>query len=326
MKAAMLPVLATSVLCFGEALGLILNPAGSRLRDSAVARLSFAGAESNVSIGLARLGCPATWLSAVGADPVGERVLRQLRQEGVDVAWVHTAATHPTALMLRDRPSWAEPSIYYWRNTSAFSVVAAEIVERIEWSHIRLVFLTGITPALNAGCRRATSRVVELAREHGVPVWLDVNHRRKLWSDDDARAALRPLVCQVTGLFASEDEARLITQDTASASHLGFSLLAVGPREVVLKLGARGAHAFDSAGDEYHPAFTIEREADPIGAGDAFNAGYLSGVLTGATRTEALRRGCACGALACLTDGDWEGLPSLAELERFTQRSRSAQR
>ena len=110
-------------------------------------------------------------------------------------------------------------------------------------------------------------------------------------------------------------------------TEIARALRDAGAKQVVLKLGPpRGAIWFDGKSEVSHPAFPIAAEIDPIGAGDGFDAGFLSGVLAGQAPGECLRRGNACGALVCLTDGDWEGLPTLSEMERFVTQVRKADR
>jgi 2-dehydro-3-deoxygluconokinase len=313
------------VLCFGETLGLVLNPRGTRLRECATAQVSFAGAESNVAIGLARLGCKVSWLSAVGTDPVGDRIVRQLRAEGVGVNRVTIDPVRPTAMMLRDRVTWTEPSVYYWRDTSAFNGAVEELVRNCDWAGVGALLLSGITPALGEKAFAATKAIIAAARRRKIPVWFDINHRRKLWSEETARARLTPLLGHFDILFTSEDEGRILTGHRDHDA-IGQALLDKGARRVVLKLGVRGVCTFDAKGKTFCPPFKIETEVDPIGAGDGFDAGFLSGVIEGKSTEDCLLRGSACGAMVCLTDGDWEGLPTPSEIERFVAQERKADR
>jgi 2-dehydro-3-deoxygluconokinase len=198
-------------------------------------------------------------------------------------------------------------------------------VRNCNWEGVGALFLSGITPALNERAFAATCDIVAAARRRSVKVWFDVNHRRKLWSEKDAAARLTPLLRQLDILFTSEDEGRILT-GYRSADDIGRALLDKGAKQVVLKLGVRGVYAFDANGKTFCSPFAIETEVDPIGAGDGFDAGFLSGVLAGKSVPDCLARGSACGALVCLTDGDWEGLPTLAEIERFVTQERKADR
>lgn len=313
------------ILCFGETLGLVLNSRSTRLRDCATAEISFAGAESNVAIGLARLGCPVDWHSAVGVDPVGDRILRQLRAEGVGVAGVRIDSTRVTAMMLRDRNHWTEPSVYYWRDTSAFGHAVTELARTCDWTGVGAMFLSGITPALGAAGAAAAAALITAARACGIKVWFDVNHRRKLWTETEAAKWMGARLPEFDILFTSVDEGRILTGFTAP-DDIGRALQERGAGHVVLKLGVRGVWSFHPGGKVFCPAFPIREEIDPIGAGDGFDAGFLSGIREGRPLEECLARGAACGALVCLTDGDWEGLPTKAEIERFVAQERKADR
>lgn len=307
------------VLTFGETMGLIVTPRGESLREAATAQVRTAGAESTVAIGLRRLGIDASWAGVVGDDSVGERVLRDLRGEGVDLSAVRVEPTAPTGLMLRElRPT--STRVTYYRQGSAGSTIApADVDAAFDACRPDLVHLSGITTALSASGEAACRRAVERARTDGVLVSLDVNHRPTLPGSARGAAAVASLVPDVDLLFVGDDE--LATLDT----HLGGErdpekatalLTQAGAGEVILKLGERGAVAriADSTWRTDAEQVTV---VDVIGAGDSFVAGYLAARLSGLDGAARLRWGtvAAAGTVAC--PGDWEGLPTLAELTRY---------
>lgn len=152
------------------------------------------------------------------------------------------------------------------------------------------------------------------ATERGITVSLDVNHRTRLWSAGAARDALRPLLRSVDLLFASADEVPLVAADPAAAPEASArQLVATGVGTVVVKDGASGATAYTPDGTVHVPA-KIVRVRDPVGAGDAFVAGYLSAALDGQDVRASLERASVLGAFAVAHDGDWEGLPNRDEL------------
>lgn len=134
---------------------------------------------------------------------------------------------------------------------------------------------------------------------------LDVNYRSALWSTADAAAALRPLAAQAQLVFGGPAELELVGGVDA--------LLAAGVAEVVTKDGAAGASVCTAAGSWSAPAVPVT-VVDPVGAGDAFVAGYLSARLDGLDVDARLARGTLAGAFCVSTAGDWEGLPTRAEL------------
>jgi 2-dehydro-3-deoxygluconokinase len=139
-----------------------------------------------------------------------------------------------------------------------------------------------------------------------------VNFRSRLWSREDAREALQGLVGTVDVLVASDDELDLVADgdETAAVS----ALLGVGVGHVAVKRGPAGATLW--VGDDRHDvgAFAVTA-VDPFGAGDAFSAGLISGLLDGLAPDECLRRGALLGAFAVSSHGDWHGLPRRDELQ-----------
>lgn len=264
-----------------------------------------AGAESNVAIGLSRLGHAVAWASRVGADDYGRLVLRQVRGEGVDVSGVVVDPDHPTGFMLLV-PQGFGAAVDYHRTGSAASMTDVAVVDLLEAASPDIVVLSGITPALGEGPARATLRCARRARELGATVVFDVNHRSRLWSDDDASNFLTSVVDAVDVLIGSPEELALLGPNISEVFSRGVS-------EVVVKLGAAGArlHVPDGVLDGPTEAQTV---VDPVGAGDAFTAGYVSGLLDGLTPQQRLRRANLMGGAAVTHSGDWEGLPFRAEL------------
>jgi 2-dehydro-3-deoxygluconokinase len=277
-------------------------------------RLSVAGAESNVAIGLARLGHRARWTGRVGDDELGALVLRTLRAEGVDVAGAVVATGEVTGMLLFDRAPGGATRVHYRRAGCAGTRLSPADVAPAVAQGARIVHVSGITPALGAQPAAAVRYAVDAGRAAAATVCLDVNHRQKLWGRAQARTVLRPLAAAVHVLVASEDELPLVADGPDEATR-ARSLLDLGVREVVVKRGARGASVYSDAGRCDEPARAVA-VVDTVGAGDAFTAGYLSALLDGLPIEERLRRGVTLGAAAVATHGDWEGLPTRAELHQ----------
>lgn len=301
-----------ALVTLGEAMATVAATEPGPLGNGASARLGFAGAEATVAIGVARLGHRASWTGRVGADPAGAMILTGLRGEGVDVTRAVTDHTAPTGLMLRERRTADRIRVGYYRSGLAGSRLAPEDLDEQLIAAARILHITGITPALSGTARAAVTRAVEIAGAAGVPVSLDVNYRARLWSRDQAAEALAPLVPRADVVFAGPDEASLLVAEADPAA-MARDLTALGPGQAVLKLGAEGALAVA------HDGLTVQRAVpvtvvDPIGAGDAFVCGYLSGLLDELPTAGRLHRAAVCGAFAVSVPGDWEGLPRRGEL------------
>ncbi|MBP2705917.1 sugar kinase [Microbispora sp. RL4-1S] len=285
------------------------------IRLGGTMRLSVAGAESNVAIGLARLGHRVRWTGLVGDDETGELVLRTLRAEGVDVTHARSDPGGPTGLMLLEERAGALTRVIYHRAASAASLLEpADVLPALD-PQPKVVHVTGITLALGPGPAAAVSAAVRAAAGCGALVCLDVNHRSRLWGRDRAAEALRPLAPHLTVAVASEDELELLAPAEAATEERRVSaLLAAGVAEVVVKRGAAGASVYTATDAVHRPARQVP-VADTVGAGDAFVAGYLSGLLDGLGLAARLDRATTTAAFAVASRGDWEGLPSRRELD-----------
>jgi len=304
------------VATFGETMAALR--ATGPIRLGSPMELSIAGAESNVAIGLARLGHAVRWVGRVGDDEFGALVLRTLRAEGVDTECARVDPDgRPTGLIVFENRVGDLTRVTYRRAGSAGSAIGPEDVGHAldgHDGHVRVLHLTGITPALSRSAAQAALAAVAAAREAGTVVCLDVNHRARLWPADAARTALLPLARMTDILIASADELALVCDDPGlDEPEAVAALLAAGRREVVITRGGDGAGAATAEGTVSLPARPMP-VVDVVGAGDAFVAGYLSGFLDGLDVPGRLHRAVTTGAFAVAGRGDWEGLPTREEL------------
>jgi 2-dehydro-3-deoxygluconokinase len=291
----------------GETLATVRSDVVAPLSIGSQLTLSIAGAESNVVIGLARLGHTVRWAGCVGDDELGPIVQRTLRAEGIDTTFIRVVSA-PTALLVKHQRLARLSRVRYYRAGSAGSRLDRQLALAAVADQPRLLHVTGITPALSPSAREACSSVIEAATRAGTHVSFDVNYRAALWPREDAARTLRPLAELADTVFGTEDELELVTTpggDTES--------LAAERRTVVVKRGSDGASVFGAEGTYEQPAVEVDA-VDTVGAGDAFVAGYLSAFLDGLDAKRRLERGCAVAACAVSSHGDWEGLPTREEL------------
>lgn len=305
---------AGTVVTFGETMALVRATEIGSLRHAHAMALGIGGAETNVAIGLARLGVPVSWLGRVGDDSLGERVAREIRAEGVDVRAV-VDADAATGLMVKERPSASSTAVHYYRAASAGSRVSPSDLPDRWIEDAALLHVTGITPLLSSTARAAVLAAVDRARAAGVRVSFDINYRSALASATVAGPVLREIAERADIVFGGADEFAILYPE-ASPAEAAALLRDAGCATIVLKQGPAGATVFAGDAAVESPGFPIEA-IDTVGAGDAFVAGYLSGLLGGLDLAETLRRANACGAMACLVPGDWEAAPTGRELTRF---------
>lgn len=316
------------VLTLGETMGLF---AGSRIGSLAHvpdAHVGIGGAETNVAVGLSRLGVPATWIGRVGDDSLGKRVVREVRGEGVDVR-AHVDPDAATGLMLKELTGRGTARVYYYRAGSAGSRLAAADVPAGLVENAGLVHLTGITPLLSDSARKACLSVVQRARAAGVAVSVDVNYRSTLAPAHVAAEVLGELAATADIVFGSPEELAHVAPggnagDPAAGAavqperiaELARAVDPTGTREIVVKRGGDGASTYIDGSVTHAPGHSVD-VVDTVGAGDAFVAGYLSGQLHGWSVQDKLARANACGAVVCTMPGDWEAAPTPADIATF---------
>jgi len=273
--------------------------------------LAIGGAESNVAIGVSRLGGSAAWIGSVGDDSLGDRVVRELRAEGVQV---HAAVRSGirTGLMIKERRTPAITRVSYYRAGSAGSQLVPEQLDTTLIAGAGVLHISGITPALSDSAAETVQRAVTVARDAGVLVSFDVNHRSTLWGNDVASPVYRQLAAASDIVFAGEDEAAMIV-GAGTPRELARRIADLGVSQVLIKLGEHGCLALvDDV--EYELAAVRVDPVDTVGAGDAFVAGYLAELLDGRDVPTRLHTAVRTGAFACLGPGDWESYPSRREL------------
>jgi len=302
-----------SVVCIGETMAVFRSCGPLRLGGPAM--LGVAGSESNVAIGLVRLGVSARFCGVVGDDELGALVVRTLRAEGVETGSVRTDTERPTGLMVVEPTVGARRRVQYWRRGSAGSTLAPADVEAATQDGVSAVVTSGITVALGTAAAEAARLGLEAARTHQVPGVLNVNFRAALWSEEQAASALPPLTRLASVVIGSETELGLAAGSwTAEPPERSAErLLAAGVGEVVQTRGSEGATVWSAAGRHDAPALAVE-VVDPVGAGDAFSAAYLAARLGGADPKSALHQGVLAGACCVASAGDWEGLPTARDL------------
>ncbi|MFA9557833.1 sugar kinase [Evansella sp. AB-rgal1] len=287
---------------------------------------SVGGAESNVALGMSRLGKKTRWISRLGNDPFAGTIMSTLAGEGVDVTHVIRDDQAPTAVFFKESKGYGDPNVYYYRRNSAASKFKPEDVKTEWFEDARHFHVTGITPALGENTTDLVVEAMKEAKKQGLTVSFDPNLRRKLWSEEVARDTLLSLIPLCDIFMPGLDEAEFLLGSKTEEEYCQ-AFLDMGAKLVVLKLGTKGSMAKFADTVLYGDPFKVESVVDTVGAGDAFAAGFLSVLLDeenvlseGVLQTsvpKALTRANTMGALATQFKGDWEGAPTLVEVENI---------
>lgn len=308
------------VVTLGETMVLFTPKSFGLMRYASDFSIKVAGAESNVAVGLTRLGAHAGWISRLGDDEFGERIVSFIRGEGVDVRQVSFDDKASTGLFFKEKLTANEVRVKYYRNDSAASRMSADALDEAYISGAKFLHVTGITPALSQDCYETVLSAIHYAKKNGVIVVFDPNLRRKLWSEDQARKILTELSSLADIVLPGIDEAEFLfgKMDTESLAEAFYTN---GSSTVIMKLGKKGAYVHSDQSSGFVEGFPVEQVVDPVGAGDGFAAGCLSGLIDELDLKEAVRRGNAVGAMVTMVDGDVEGLPDKQRLRAFMNKT-----
>jgi 2-dehydro-3-deoxygluconokinase len=285
-------------LSFGEALVAFTAADGHPLRSAAMFRRTVVGAEFHVAAGLARLGHRVQFAGRVGDDPLGQVVEEACRAQGIEGHLERDAGSF-TGVLVRDMQTSRPTVVAYARSASAGSRLSVEDLAGCAVKEARLLHTTGITAVLSPQSLEAVRWAMASAHGAGVRVSFDPNVRWRLMHPVHTRPVLASLLDNVDVLLAGADELVWLAgrEDIDEATTWALDR---GPRLVVVKDGARGARATDATGTAHFPAVPVDA-VDPVGAGDAFAAGFLSGVLNGRTIEKAMAEAHGVAALVVAT-------------------------
>jgi 2-dehydro-3-deoxygluconokinase len=306
------------VVTIGETMTVFTPNEEGPLRHARSFSMKFGGAESNVAIGLSRLGHRSRWISRLGEDEFGDAMHSFIRGEGVDVSYVTRDANAPTGVFFKEFRRLNDTRVYYYRKDSAASKMTAELLAEHAIQDAVYLHITGITPALGESCQLLIDKAIRIAKETGTKIVFDPNIRLKIWADEnEARHFITKYASESDIVMPGVTEAEFLF-----GSHTREVLVdrfhELGVETVLLKLGKEGSLISSPSVPKTHvPGFFVDRVVDPIGAGDAFASGVLSGLLDGLALEEAARRGNAMGAMVTMVNGDVEGLPIRDDLDLF---------
>lgn len=290
------------LVALGEVMLRLSIPSPARFETVRQLDVQIGGAEANVAAACARLGLRSAWLSALPANPWGNRIRRELTTHGVDCRNVRMLENARVGVYYLEAGAPPRPTrVLYDRHDSAFARLTPEA---IDWSTVRqarCVHLSGITPALGAGPRR----VVEQAVREAPTVSFDLNYRATLWSPSEARAFAESVLPLARHVFLGQSEAETVFGLTGAAETTLEALARLAPKATIALLQGEAGSVVLEGGRLWRPSRRhVVQVVDPVGAGDAFVAGFLWKTLGGRGAQEAVDAGAAVAALKCTTWGD----------------------
>jgi len=302
------------ILSFGETMAMFVAEQPGDLADVGAFHKRIAGADSNVAIGLSRLGFKVAWLSRVGADSLGRFVIDTLEKEGLDCSHVDIDTAHPTGFQLKSRTDdGSDPVVEYFRRGSAASHLSLQSIAP-ELLKARHLHATGIPPALSSTAREMSVELMTRMRDAGRSVSFDPNLRPSLWaSEQQMITEINRLASLAHWVLPGLSEGRLLTGFEDPADIAAF-YLGQGAEAVAIKLGPHGAYYRTHLDAGFVAGVPVETVVDTVGAGDGFAVGMISALLENHSFADAVKRANWIGSRAVQSRGDMEGLPTRAEM------------
>jgi 2-dehydro-3-deoxygluconokinase len=307
---------ALDVVTFGEAMLMLVADEPGPIEQAEHFTKRTAGAETNVAIGLARLGLQVGWVSRLGTDTIGRFLLGAMQREGIDCSHVICDPQQRSGFQFKGRVTdGSDPPIEYHRKGSAASHTAPADIDADWLTSARHLHATGVFPALSDACFETARRSLALMRAAGRTISFDPNLRPTLWpTPERMREAINGLAAQADWVLPGIEEGRFLTGADTPEGVARF-YRERGAKLVVVKLGPAGAYFEGDAGSGHVAGFPVAKVVDTVGAGDGFAVGVISALLEGRAPADAVRRGAWIGARAVQVLGDTEGLPTLAQLK-----------
>jgi len=328
----------TTVVTFGEIMLRLSPPGFERFFQSPVLSATFGGGEANVAISLAQFGLNSIYVTALPKHAIGEGALRTLRAHGVDTSHVVRGGDRVGIYFAETGASQRASSVIYDRAHSAISELAADAInwDRVmagaQWFHV-----TGITPALGERAAAATATAIAAAKRAGARVSVDLNFRKKLWSEANAQATMKPLMSNVDVVIANEEDLQSVLGVHVAGAEVASGALDVsgyraaaetvsrefGPSFVAVTLreslsasdNGWSAVLWDGKAQTLHQSQRyVVRLVDRIGGGDSFAAGLIYAILAGRPLDASLRFAVAASALKQTIPGDVNAV-TIAEVD-----------
>lgn len=302
----------------GEPMGLLIAQSEGPLDSVSGYSLAVAGAEFNVAIGAARLEHKVTYITKLGEDPFGKRIVRVLHENKIGSEFVSFSKERTTGFMLKGRVSEGDPDIFYFRKNSAASTLSAADIDNIDMSQYSNIHLTGILPALSEDTLNATLKLIEKAKDSGLYISFDPNLRPQLWPTQQKMIdTVNKLASYADIVLPGQAEGKILA-GTEDAEQINDFYIKNGAKACVTKCGSKGALVTVKGSEPYMVnGYKVEKVVDTVGAGDGFATGVITGLMEGLPLKDAVQRGTAIGAIQVMSRGDNEGLPTRSELADF---------
>lgn len=317
----------TELITAGEPMGLFIAQTPGPLAQVNQFECRLAGADLNVAIGVARLQHTVQFITQIGQDVFGQKVLNLLKREQIATTNVYQTTEWSTGMMLKGMATNGQPEVDYYRKASAAAHLSPQQVTQVDFERVKILHLGGILAGLSEAGYQTTLQLIKLARQHQVLITFDPNLRPTIWESTEQmiqRTNEIARLCDV--IMPNIKEAQTLTGMAEVSQIAEFYLQTPAVQQVIINLIDDGAYSCQRHRDgtvttTQLPTFKVEHLVDKVGAGDGFVAGVLTAMLENLSVSQSLQRGLALEAIQMQHRGDNEGLPTPTSLEKFLQQA-----
>ena len=283
---------------------------------------SFAGDSLNILVAASRLGTSTGYVTRVGNDPFTSYLLNSWRAEGIDTSHAKMVEGFNAVHFVAQLPGGDREFVYY-RKGSAPSTMEPDDLDPEYIGSSKILHLSGITQAISRSARATTLKAAQIASERGVAVSYDPNYRHQLWSREDAREAMEQMLPYVTYFMPSAPADTDVLFGNSVPEDVIEEARSRGVRITAVKLGESGVVVGTSDSTVECPAYAPGGVVDTTGAGDAFNGGFLHGILSGMDVGDAATLGTVAAGLKVRGRGALTTMPTRDEVNEHFKRAKS---
>lgn len=307
----------SEVITLGEPLVVYMAEKAGTFSEVEGYTRGLAGAELNFCVGLSRLGHEVSYMTRLGHDVYGKYIMEFIQKEGINSEQIIWDKNHLTGSYLKFKALKGDPAIAYFRKGSAASYLCEKDVQQIDFSNVKILYITGISAGISKSCCDACKYAIKKAKEKQVFVSFDTNIRKALWdSEEQLKNTLNEIAGYCDMILPGIEEGRILTGFEKPEDIADF-YLEKGVKIVVIKTGEDGAYYKTEKERGTVRGFKVDNVVDTVGAGDAFAAGVVSGLLENLSLEKAIERGNAMGAIIITSKGDNDILPTKQQLDQF---------
>ena len=310
----------SKIVTFGEILLRLTTINKERFTQAKNFELTYAGSECNVAVSLSHFNLDTYFVSAVPDNPIGQSCINYIRQFGVNMDYVCKTNDRLGVYYLENGASMRPSDIVYDRQSSSFSKITPT---QFDWDKIfencDIFHFSGISPSLSKSAKELTEYAVKKAKEKQILISCDLNFRSNLWSPSEAQKTMVPLIEYVDILIGGKMDPEImlgIGAKNESDESYEELLLTLSEKFSLQFMGLSLRESFSADHNDWAGLFLSNNEiykskkyeiqiVDRVGAGDAFSAGLIYGIIKGLEPQDTVDFAIAASALAHTFHGDF---------------------